>query len=300
MWFKSISRLKTYNPQELTSNLDGFENLLDLYYGILKDKPKEVVLILDKWIHGNLCSPLGAIFRLIQSNTDITITFSNRVGNKVNAFLSKNNFLNIFCGTKLQEDKFSTIIAYNEFHKDDTGTTFEEYLVHSKGFNNLPTMSKALSKEFKKSLAEINNNALVHSDTETVFSCGQYFRKHNELLFTITDIGVGFQSKVNTELGKNYSAEEAISWAMAENNTTRKRSDNIPGGLGLKLIKSFLRLNQGSINIVSGDCYWLWSKGKETSYKLSRPFPGTAVTIKVLTNDKNKYLLGVEKESSLF
>jgi hypothetical protein len=53
------------------------------------------------------------------------------------------------------------------------------------------------------------------------------------------------------------NSDQAIEWALQEGNTTRKGS--VPGGLGLKLIREFIAMNKGRIQIVSDRGYWEFS-----------------------------------------
>ena len=46
---------------------------------------------------------------------------------------------------------------------------------------------------------------------------------------------------------KEISASKAIEWAMEENTTTRL--GDIPGGLGLAIIREFVELNGGKLTV---------------------------------------------------
>ena len=59
--------------------------------------------------------------------------------------------------------------------------------------------------------------------------------------------------------------------------------------ISLELLKEAVGLNKGSIQFVSYSGYLAIEGGDETFEPLEYPFPGTAVCIKFLTNDKNTY-----------
>jgi hypothetical protein len=86
--------------------------------------------------------------------------------------------------------------------------------------------------------------------------------------------------------------EKAISWATEERNTTK--SGSVPGGLGLKLLREFIDLNGGSIQIVSDAGYWRREGQKTTTARMLHRFPGTVVSLEINTNDTNSYALAYE------
>ncbi|MCL5055576.1 MAG: hypothetical protein M1169_06475 [Firmicutes bacterium] len=57
---------------------------------------------------------------------------------------------------------------------------------------------------------------------------------------TIVDLGKTIKTGVNNFLKKNLSGIEYIAWAVEEGNTTKRGT--IPGGLGLSLIREFLKI----------------------------------------------------------
>jgi len=114
------------------------------------------------------------------------------------------------------------------------------------------------------------------------------------LHFTIADLGIGIGGNIHRHLGIRFSPENAIKWAISGKTTRRER----PGGLGLQLIREFIKLNKGRLIIVSGAGYWELSKGKVSTRTFSRPFPGTVVTIDIDTADTTSYCLSSEIGSS--
>jgi len=153
-------------------------------------------------------------------------------------------------------------------------------------------MSVQLRKKINESIFEIFNNAANHGRCSHIFSCGQYFPAKKKLDFTIVDLGVTIEKNVSDYLREEYSGEDAIKWAVTEKNTTRQGS--IPGGLGLKLIREFIKLNKGTIQIVSADGYWQQSVDKVTSRSYSKDFPGTIVNLEFNIDDQSYYRLSSE------
>ena len=155
-------------------------------------------------------------------------------------------------------------------------------------------MSPGLLKKFRESIFEILSNAVIHSKTELgIFSCGQFFPKYHRLDFSIADLGIGIRNNVKQNANLDLTAEKAIQWALEGNNTTKKGS--IPGGLGLKLLCEFIKMNKGRIQIVSDKGYWeLSNNGQIQTQSFLNPFPGTVVNIEINTADTNSYCLSSE------
>lgn len=138
----------------------------------------------------------------------------------------------------------------------------------------------------------------MHSESELgVFACGQFFPKKHRLDFCVADAGIGIRRKIYKELGLRMNSDKAIEWALQEGNTTRK--GNIPGGLGLQLIREFIAMNKGRIQIVSDRGYWEFSPQGETLTRIDIPFPGAVINIDIDINtaDTSAYRLRAESKN---
>ncbi len=241
------------------------------------------------WIDANMCAPLGAILYKISRQAN-SLSLEN-IPESIRKILSKNGFLSNYGGEK-KPDTYHTTIEYKRFEsKDDKyfATYVEQHLV-GKG---LPKMSTGLQKKFREAIYEIFNNAVTHSETELgIFSCGQYFPQARRFDFSIADLGIGMKENVKRNAGLDFSAEEAIRWATEARNTTKRGS--IPGGLGLKLLCEFIKLNEGRIQIVSDAGFWQLEKSTVTTTPLPVAFPGTVVNVEINTRDTNTYRLTSE------
>lgn len=155
-------------------------------------------------------------------------------------------------------------------------------------------MSDGLSRRFKDSILEIFDNAAVHSETGLgIFVCGQYFHKRNKLDFSIADAGIGIRRKVARELGLKMLSHDAIAWALEAGNTTRR--GRIPGGMGLKIMRKFVEINHGRLQIVSDRGYWEQCQdGCLIRRRMDDSFPGTVVNIEINTADERSYCLPSE------
>jgi hypothetical protein len=164
-------------------------------------------------------------------------------------------------------------------------------LYSQKGLTNkgLPVMSARLQARVFEGIDELFTNFEIHSRSrQGAWACGQLFPTAGRLEFTFVDLGVGIPAVVNGA-GHALTPANAIDWAMTGNNTTR--SGDVPGGLGLKVLREFVSLNRGSLVIASYEGFWSERGGQRVRNHLASPFPGTAVTITVNTKDKNSYRL---------
>jgi hypothetical protein len=284
---------------EIRHNQEGFETLVRLRSktkGCLFDDI-EIDMTWTSWFDADMCAPFGAILYKLSDNMN-TVKLVN-APNAITRILSKNGFLSHYGGDKLP-DTWGTTIPYRRFEaKDDRyfASYIEEEFIRR---SEMPRMSVGLAKKFRESVFEIFSNAVIHSQTKLgIFSCGQYFPKRDRLDFAVADLGIGIRRNVMRNAGLNLRADEAIAWATAERNTTKR--GRIPGGLGLKLLKEFITLNRGRIQIVSDSGYWALEQGEAISKELKYSFPGTVVSIEIDTADKRSYKLSSEiSEKDIF
>jgi len=102
---------------------------------------------------------------------------------------------------------------------------------------------------------EIYSNAFEHSSTDIgVFSCAQHYRSRNDLILSAVDFGRGIPENVRLFLRRQHVDEESVSklsgaaclkWAFERGNSTC--TEGIARGLGLDLLKEFVRVNRGKL-----------------------------------------------------
>ena len=98
---------------------------------------------------------------------------------------------------------------------------------------------------------------------------------------TIGDNVVEFLLESNFDLPDNN-----IAWAVQPNHSTKR---NFSGGIGLTLMRDFIRFNSGKFQIVSGNEFWELNGSSECTRSFKIPFPGTIINIEIDQNDKNIY-----------
>ena len=278
---------------DINTNYAGFASLIELNEEINNCvRGEDIIINMPNWFSANMCSPFGAILKLASRKVG---SFRFNPGNKkVLDILNKNYFLQyIGCRVIPLRDAYDTTIKYRQFFPRE-GYFFNNYIKND-FMRRLPSMSNSLSKAFENSIFEIFTNAVIHSETETIFVCGQDYFNKKIVDFSITDIGMGFHNNVTSITGQYLTPVEAIEWAMYGNNTTKK--GQIPGGLGLKSIKEFIMQNKGKMQIASDSGYWELSNGTVKTEMFLGKFPGSVVNIEINTADPCLYRLQEEIES---
>ncbi len=279
----------------IRSNMDGFNRIAR----IAKETRNMLLDSIDldfsgcRFFEANMVAPLYVVIaRLRNELNDVSI---QNVSSEIERILKKNHFFTVFNMASIPDNN-QTTLPFKIF-KLHAGEQFYDYLESYMKGRGIPRMTEALTKRFRQSLVEIFLNASIHSDSASgIFACGQFFPQKHRFDFTIADAGIGIRENVRRYTGnKKVSSCSAINWALIEGNTTK--TGRQPGGLGLKLIKDFIRMNEGKLQIVSRFGYYEFSASGDAIEKMDHDFPGTSVNIEINTQDTNSYCLKTELSS---
>lgn len=285
----------TYKLTEIQTDYDSFAQIIDLYHNYQKDMFGIIGLSFQNWFGANMSSPLGAVLDLLEANLN-TIRIEYSPASPIHKILSKNDFLSHY-GYKRAPDTNNTTIKYLKLKPSD-GRYFHTYIVNELlTRSELPSMSTGLKKKIIEAIYEIFVNAQSHSGTKFIYTCGQFFPKKNEIEFTLTDTGDGFRKVINRRFNKNLSAIQTIKWATQEGHSTKI---DVPGGIGLAILKEFIVKNQGKIQIISDDGYYEYSRKGEAMRSFQKPFPGSVLNVQFRTNDTHSYKLLNEINGDIF
>jgi len=277
---------------DLHSTASGFSQIARLYDDNKGEFFEKIPVSFYTWFDANMAAPLGAVLDLLEDNLN-DIVF-DCIGNNIQAILQKNGFLKHF-GFDHRVDSYNTTIQYQKMKPDD-GRYFREYVTAQfLNRSELPAMTDGLRKKMSEAMLELFVNAQIHSETKHIYTCGQFFPKRHTIEFCIADTGIGFKENFFRRFEKTISALDAIRWAVQDRNTTKV---GIPGGIGLALLSEFVKLNQGKLQIVSGDGYYQYDSQGEKTEKLTKPFPGTVVNVAFCTNDNSNYALVSETDAA--
>ena len=279
----------------------GYQHLVDVYEAIKAQTDKDATLEFGKCRHidANLSAVLGSLLDDLKAS-GYTLWLTNPSNTQVRDNLSRNNFFSAFNPDYIAEDT-ENFIEYRKF-KPDESRDFKSYIeTQLMQKQKFPAHTEKAGSLIQESIMEIFVNAVSHGECSFVYSCGEYDQDKTppSLVMTIVDRGHTIPSKVNDFLSKRdmppMSPCQAIRWALIDGNTTK----DIPGGLGLSILKDFLELNQGAMQIVSGLGMVEFRNNTLTDHVLSKSFDGTIVNMEFnFDDDKNYRLAGEELDLS--
>lgn len=248
-------------------------------------------------IDANLSAAIGAILDE-SSKRDISIFLTMPKVKSVRRSLSRIGFLGAFSVDTKIEDR-ENYIKYKRFSAKET-VEFKEHihsdLIQKKRF---PQCTKKAEDKIIESIYEVFANAVSHTGCEYVYSCGEC-HEHEQipmLDMTITNLGKTIPQNVNEYFAKKgkekLSSKDTLLWAFEEGNTTK----SVPGGLGLAILREFIDLNEGEIQMVSGDAMLEYKNKTFSAKSLEKQFPGTIVNLKINCADNKTYSLKNEFEN---
>ena len=236
-----------------------------------------------------MAAALAVILLKIRSRGNVVEIENVPLG--IKSSLRKNNFL-LNYGFPPLLDRSQTALPFICFDLAEE-KKFSDYLDKHLLGKGVPKMTSELEKRFRQSIFELFVNCAMHSKSnDGILFCGQFFQKSGHLDLTISDVGVGIRNNVRTVMGANYSSIDAIAWALEEGNTTKTGTQ--PGGFGLKLLREFVELNDGMVQIVSRYGYYELNSKDAYFGKLPADFPGTTINLRINTNDTKSYKLKSE------
>lgn len=280
-----MNRLITIN-----NTFESFQSLIQLYETHKDELFGDIHLEIRHFFAANMSAALGAV--LDKFTTNLNDIHFDYLSPQIETILLKNDFLTYF-GKQRAVDTHNTTIKFQKLKPTD-GKYFKNYVIEEliEGHTtDLPKMSKGVKEKMVEAIYEIFVNAQIHSETKFIYTCGQFFPTKNKIEFTIVDTGIGFKEKVNRRFGSNLRAIQAIKWAVEEKKTTK---EGISGGLGLAVLREFVNVNKGKMQIISNEGFYQFDSDGETLNEFQGEFPGTIVNLQFRTDDNNNYSLKSE------
>lgn len=275
--------MKTAILDNIHSDIDGYQKLISVSEQAKSLWFDTFDVQIQRWFDANLAAALGGILDGIEK--ELNTVRIDHIDESVKKILQKNGFLAHF-GYPSVLDNNSTTIKYLKLKPTDT-RFFHQYVLNEL-FNRseLPSLTRDLKKKMAESIYEIFVNAQIHSKSDYIYTCGQFFPAKACLVLTISDTGIGFKNTVSKRFNREIPAEKAILWAISAGNTTKT---GISGGIGLAILKEFIVQNKGEMQIISNDGYYNLGGNGEKMGRFTAEFPGTIVTMKFNTNDSSCY-----------
>jgi hypothetical protein len=184
------------------------------------------------------------------------------------------------------------------------------------------SVSHALRDQIVGKMWEIYANAFDHAESPIgLFSCGQHFPRQRQLCLTVVDFGVGIPSNVRQffkvvaaalkrhririerdalqwAMDGRMTADQAMKWAFQEGTTTKP--NGMGRGMGLDLLKDFIKVNKGTLEVFSHEGYTFVNKDGETHSTRKVFFEGTLVNISLMCDDRHYILASEAQKGPLF
>ncbi|MBR1235734.1 hypothetical protein [Bradyrhizobium sp. AUGA SZCCT0182] len=270
------------NARRLQSDAEGFARLGKLHEEMSTLAGKEIRVNMSRvnWMDGHLASAFAIVALHAKLRNNAVRCMETRPN--VRLVLQKNGLFR-----KKVEDRSNTAMPVRIFGLED-GVAFSQYARLHLSRSERPQMSAALENKFYEGVDELFANSALHSRSQTgVVVCGQFYPRMKLLDFSIVDGGRTIAGSLRESGIVRHSDSEAIEWAVISGNTTRQ--GDIPGGLGLKVLRDFIRMNSGKLTIVSGSGLWSQSHKGVIKERLTQPFPGTSVVLEINTSDEHQY-----------
>lgn len=283
--------MSKFNLINIDTSFESYQQLINLY-NENKDRQFETIEIsFQQWFAANLSSALGGVMDKLLG--DLNMIRFNDISPNILTIIQKNDFLSHF-GYQRVTDINNTTIRYLKLKPSD-GRYFHRYVLKELlDRPELSTISSALKRKIAESIYEIFVNAQIHSESDFIYTCGQFYPTNHTIEFTITDTGVGFRKRINSRFEKKLSSVQAIEWAMKDGHSTKQ---GISGGIGLAILKEFVILNKGKIQIISNDGFYQLDPNGVQTRLFSGSFPGTIINMEFKTDNVTSYSLVSETES---
>lgn len=206
--------------------------------------------------------------------------------------LRKNGFMAAF-GLP-SEALSSTAVPYRQ-DRHNQYSDYIDYLNRQWLKSEWVHLSQPLRQAILTALIEAYVNVFDHAQSPIgVFSCGQFYPTLKNIALTLVDFGIGIPATVRKHQNRpTLSAEDSLAWAFQDGSTTKPHL--MARGNGLKIIKEFVRANQGKLEIYSEHGYACIDENGEQFMQRPTAFHGTIVQV-TLKSDEQYYRLVDESE----
>ena len=239
------------------------------------------------FLHQNAVAFIGGLIRYFQFNGGEVHTVFDKMDEKVRINLRKNGFMEAF-GFEKWNGPSNSIPFREDSHRD---ISYLNYLRDLWLGRQWVDVSDKVKDAIASAVWEIYANAFEHGGASCgVFTCGQFFPGKREISLAFVDFGIGIPASVRTvpKVGHLDDAR-AIEWAMKAGNTSKAGNR----GMGLDILRTFVVLNGGSMDIVSHRGHLAFGKLGPCSLVRKRSFLGTVFNITLLADNK-RYILSSE------
>jgi anti-sigma regulatory factor (Ser/Thr protein kinase) len=294
--------MKTIRIPTINDGVSDFCTLFKTYNEIVGSR-NDVILDFSRcgFLRQNAVAFLGGLSRVMDTRTPSLHFKWSSLPNDISTNLAQNGFLGAIRGGSTPWTGNSIPYREDRIINPDEIIDYLKTKWLGRGWINI---SPKLANLIAGNLFEVFANAFEHSHSDVgVFTCGQYYPQLRELSICIADFGVGIPYNVREYskqegIAQTISSDQAIRWAFQPGTTTKPNGSS--RGLGLDILKQFIKINDGNLYLFSQDAYVIVNSEIE-EYKLHRcHFQGTILNITIKCDEKYYVLSGETLPPSLF
>ncbi|MDD5757989.1 MAG: ATP-binding protein [Desulfobulbaceae bacterium] len=288
----------------INDHAQDFDRLFDLWNRVNGDS-LEVVFDFSScnFIRQNGVAFLGGLARLIQYRQGRVDFKWGTLQRNIFTNLAQNGFLAAFGFPK--SAWLGNSIPYREDSFQDKDAVINYLKTRWIGHKWVQAhISERLQDSMIGKVWEIYANAFEHGQSPTgVFSCGQYYPDQQELKLTVVDFGIGIPAKVRLHFrhdprALHISASNCLQWAFKRGHSTG--TEGISRGVGLDLLKEFVKINKGGLDLFSHEgCARVDEKIDMVANRTSF-FEGTLVNITLKCDESFYHFSDETVEGPLF
>jgi hypothetical protein len=254
-----------------------------------------------RFLRHNAVAFFGDLTHLIQCRGGIVRFALDTISQKVKTSLAQNGFLSTlgFGGSPWEGNP----IPYREDLSQDKTALVDYLKTHWLG-HGWVHVSDRLRDEIVERVWEIYANAFEHGQSSVgIFSCGQRYPSRRELKLTVVDFGVGIPSNVrmffrHDPRAVSLNTASCLKWAFQRGTTTKPNGTS--RGMGLDLLKEFVKLNKGKLKIFNHEGYALIDESHEIFMNRQTFFKGTLVNITLRCDESYYHFASETTDEPLF
>ena len=255
-----------------------------------------------EFLRHNAVAFLGGLARLIEErHGKVTFDWPTLKNNWLRTNLAQNGFMAAFGHSSGPWSGNSIPYREDKFLDKNNMMDYLKIMWLGRGWVHV---SEQLRNAIVGRVWEIYDNAFMHAQSSIgIFSCGQHYPRHHELKLTVVDFGVGIPSNVrlffrDDPRAKSLSAANCLKWAFQRGTTTKPNGTS--RGMGLDLLKEFVKINKGKLEIFSHEGYALIDETQEIFMNRQTFFEGTLVNISFRCDESYYHLASEAPDEPLF
>jgi len=290
------------NVPTINDELPDFDKLFDLW-NQANDDFLDVTFDFSRcgFLRQNAVAFIAGLAHLIKRRSGVATFNWDSMREDIRTNLGKNGFLTTFG----HGGSFWTgnTIPYREDLVFDKKNIIDYLKIDWLG-RGWVSVSNGLRDAIVGTVLEIYINAFEHSESPVgISSCGQHYPNLHVLKLSVVDFGVGIPSNVRFFFKDNprveiFNATACLKWAFERGTTTKPNGTS--RGMGLDLLKEFVKLNKGRLEIFSHEGYALIDETRETFVNRRTFFEGTLVNITFRCDESYYHFASETPEGPIF